>query len=482
MSLSGALSNAMSGLVANARGTTVVSSNIANALNENYGRQDLTLSTNGTQTSGGVIVARVTRHVDPILAYQKRLALADNSAASAHSDFHSNLEKLIGSIDTVESVAGKLTQLETAFLSAASDPSSETRLRNISFAAEAFADGLRRASTGIDTLRIRADLEIANAVDHLNNGLSQLERLNAQIMTAKHLGQDAHGLMDRRDATLDSLAEYVPLHVIERESGTVSVFTAQGRTLLDGRAVSFTFDRSSTILPHMTVENGLISSLRIDGKRVDIPGSGMMNGGSLETHFALRDVSAPQTQTRLDAIARDAIERFGPSGPDATLGAGDLGVFTDGGFAFNASAETGLASRITLNTALRPETTETWRWRDGINAAIPGDEGQSALILALHAQVKTSMVPGSIVLGPTSRSLVDHLQDLSNETAANRVRSGEASTAAKAHLNDVRAASASDGVNTDQELQKLIELEKSYAANARVVQVVDDKLSELLRI
>jgi flagellar hook-associated protein 1 FlgK len=39
MSLSGALSNAMSGLVANARGTTVISSNIANALNENYGRR-----------------------------------------------------------------------------------------------------------------------------------------------------------------------------------------------------------------------------------------------------------------------------------------------------------------------------------------------------------------------------------------------------------------------------------------------------------
>lgn len=66
--------------------------------------------------------------------------------------------------------------------------------------------------------------------------------------------------------------------------------------------------------------------------------------------------------------------------------------------------------------------------------------------------------------------------------AANRIRFSDASETASSYLNDVRNAVAADGVNTDQELQKLIELEKSYAANARVVQVVDDMLSELLRI
>ena len=53
MSLSGALSNAVSGLTANARGTSVISLNIANALNENYGRRDIKLTSNPTQTSGG---------------------------------------------------------------------------------------------------------------------------------------------------------------------------------------------------------------------------------------------------------------------------------------------------------------------------------------------------------------------------------------------------------------------------------------------
>ncbi|WP_300585186.1 flagellar hook-associated protein FlgK [Marivita sp.] len=482
MSLSGALSNAMSGLVANARGTTVISSNIANALNENYGRRDISLSTNATQTSGGVIVANVTRHADPILAYQKRLALADHSAASAQSDFQATLEQLIGSVDTIGSVAEKLTRFETALLSAASDPSSETRLRNISVAAEAFAGGLRDTSAGIDALRTRADADIAKTVDRLNSGLSQLEQLNAQIMTARHLGQDAHGLMDRRDATLDALAEFVPLHVVERDSGKIAVFTAQGRTLLDERAVTFGFAPTSTILPHMTVENGLLSGMTINGKPVSIPGNGMVNGGSLEAQFNLRDVSAPQMQKRLDAIARDAIERFGPGGPDTTLGVTDPGILTDNGLNFDVANETGLAGRITLNAALWAGSSEPWRWRDGLNATAQGDVGQSDLLLRMKAQLNLAAVPGSTVLGSAPRSLVDHLQELSNTAAAQRVGSEEAHVATFSRLTELRDAAASDGVNTDQELQKLIELEKSYAANARVVQVVDDMLSELLRI
>lgn len=482
MSLSGALSNALSGLSANARGTTVIASNIANALNETYGRRETSLSTNATQSSGGVIVAQVTRHADPIRAHQKRMALADASATSAQSRFHSDLEQLVGSVDTQGSVAEKLTRLETALLSAASDPSSETRLRNISFAAENFASGLRDASAGVDGLRARADANIASTVDQLNAGLSQLERLNAQIMSAKHLGQDAHGLMDRRDATLDSLAEIVPLHVVERDSGVIAVFTTQGRTLLDEKAATFNFDPTSTILPHMTADNGLLSTLRLDGKSVDIPGSGMMNGGSLEAHFNLRDVSAPLVQRRLDAIARDAVDRFGPGGPDTTLAPGDSGVFTDGGMPFSATAEVGLAGRITLNSMLSISTTDPWRWRDGINALGEGDAGQADLLLRLRSQMTAAQAPGSSILGSGPRSLVDHIQSLSNDVAANRVRFSDSETAASAHLNDVRQASAADGVNTDQELQKLIELEKSYAANARVVQVVDDMLSELLRI
>ncbi|MCR9111340.1 flagellar basal body rod C-terminal domain-containing protein [Marivita sp. XM-24bin2] len=482
MSLSGALSNAMSGLTANARGTTVVSSNIANALNEHYGRRDLVLSANATQSSGGVNIAGVERSFDPILAHHKRHAIASHASATVAAKFGNDLEQLVGSVDTARSLSDRLTRLETALISAASDPSSETRLRNISHSAEAFSADLRAASHGIDTLRANADAQIATFVDALNSGLSQLEQLNSQIMIATHLGQDVHGLMDQRDATLDILSEIVPVRVVQRESGVVAIFTTQGRTLLDDTAATFSFVPSPTTMPHMTVANGLLSRLQIDGNEIDIPGSGRMTGGALEAQFLLRDKNAPAAQERLDAIAREAVELFGPGGPDPTLGPGDAGTFTDAGSAFLPTDQTGLAGRITLNSALAASSGEIWRWRDGINASVQGDVGESNLLLALRDQVVVPKLPASGILGDAPRGLVDHVQEMSNGAAATRVRSSEILDTASAQLNHARQAVAVDGVNTDQELQKLIELEKSYAANARVVQVVDDMLSELLKI
>lgn len=482
MSLSGALSNAVSGLFANAAATTVVSSNVANAMNETYARRAVSLSTNARQTSGGVVVAQVTRYSDPISAYQTRLAIAEHSAASSHAAFQTGLEQLVGSIDTIGSIAEKLTRFESELLSAASDPSSQTRLKSMSSAAEALTLALNKASQGLVDLRSEADAKIASAVADINSGLAQLEDINTHIMSAKHSGQDVHGLLDQRDATLQALSKFVPLHVVERGSGAIAVFTTQGRTLLDECAAKFGFTPTPVVLPHMSVGNGLVSQLSVNDKTVEIPGTGMLKGGSLEALFEIRDLIAPNAHDHLDAIARDMIERFGAGGPDQTLGTGDLGVFTDDGAQLDPAAITGLAGRIRLNHLLSSPSPEIWRWRDGLNALQQGDAGQSDLLLNLHSEISLARIPSAPALGTNPRSLVGHLHSLSNDVASDRLRLVDAEESAATRLDDLRQASARNGVNTDQELQKLIELEKSYAANARVVQVVDDMLSELLSI
>lgn len=232
----------------------------------------------------------------------------------------------------------------------------------------------------------------------------------------------------------------------------------------------------------MSVANGLLSGLRINGQAVDLPGSAMMEGGALAAQFAVRDASAPDAQARLDGIAREAIQRFGAGGPDATLGPGDAGVFTDGGLAFVAANEPGLSARISLNTALSSSSSDLWRWRDGLNAPGQGDVGNATLLNGLQAVIFANAPTSSSALGPADQSLIGHVLTISTDIAANRVRSSDIRDFASAQLASARQSAAADGVNTDQELQKLIELEKSYAANARVVQAVDDMLSELLRI
>lgn len=482
MSLSGALSNALSGLNANSRGTTVVSSNIANALNETYGRRAVLLGTDATQTSGGVKVVGVTRFSDPVLAQQKRFAAADLGQSGVTARFATDLEAVFGGLDTLGSVAANLTRLETALLSAASDPSSDLRLRTISVEADTLAASFRSASDGIQQARMRADSEIADMVRTLDTGLQRIESLNARIVTAKHLGQDVLGLLDQRDAQLEAISGIVPLHVIDRDTGAVALFTKSGKSLLDGTAAEIGFQRHAQIEPHMRLDNGLLSPLTVNGDPVTADETGPFAGGSLSALFDVRDRLAVDAQSRLDGLARDLVERFETGGPDASILPGDTGLFTDNGAGFLPANEVGLSKRLSLNSALQPASAELWRWRDGLNAASPGDTGSSSLLLALHARLSEKTVPNSAALAGDQASFVDHVQTFTNDIASDRVRRQDRQSFAEDRFSVIRERAASNGVDTDQELQKLIALEKSYAANARVVRVVDDMLDELLGI
>ena len=92
MTISGALSNAMSGLRAAGRGAELVSSNISNALTPGYGRRVLSLSSSSIGTYGGVQVNGITRIVDAGLASDRRLADAENSNASLSANFFARIE------------------------------------------------------------------------------------------------------------------------------------------------------------------------------------------------------------------------------------------------------------------------------------------------------------------------------------------------------------------------------------------------------
>ena len=46
----------------------------------------------------------------------------------------------------------------------------------------------------------------------------------------------------------------------------------------------------------------------------------------------------------------------------------------------------------------------------------------------------------------------------------------------------LQAAEREAGVDSDDQLQRLLLIEQAYAANARVIQAVDDMLDSLLRI
>lgn len=484
MSLSGALSNALSGLTAASRAATVVSSNIANATNEAYGRRELEISARAGGTSGGVMIDGVVRYVDSYLVGDWRNAEADLAYADTTNTYYTRLETMMGTPEDYYSISGRIATFENALVAASSRPDLPERLTDVAGAAKNLAGTLNDTSDGIQKLREEADAEIASAVDRANALMRQVDTLNEQISHATHTGGDTASLMDHRQAAINELSEIVPVIETPRESGAIALYTPGGAVLVDSAAATLGFQRTNTITANMTLDAGLLSGLTIDGVAVNTSTeTGPIYGARLSALFDIRDNLAVEAQTRVDSVARDMVERFQDAGLDTTRAAGDPGLFTDGGAAFNTADEVGLSARIEVNALVDPdEGGAVWRIRDGLGAASEGPVGEAGLIYDMIDALSEKRTPSATVFGASGISASGLASSLLTLVGSERNTSDQDVAFANTRESELKSRMLSDGVDTDQETQNLLLIEQSYAANARLVQTIEDMLDMLMRI
>ncbi|RBI84645.1 flagellar hook-associated protein FlgK [Rhodosalinus halophilus] len=480
MSLSASLSNALSGLSAASRAAELVSSNISNALTPGYGPRSLQLSARAEGAAGGVRVDGVMRDVDPVLISDRRRADAALGRATAEADYLARLENVLGTPDDPGALSARVAELETALLAAAGEPAAPQRLDAAVMAAERLASGLRNASSEVQAMRVEADTDIGRMVERMNAALARVHDLNSAVVAAGVRGEDTSGLLDQRQRAIDDLAELVPLRELARPGGAVALYTQGGATLLDGSPVEIGFARSGVITANMTAADGDLSGLTVDGRPVPVD---RFAGGRLESRFLVRDDLAVSAQAGLDALARELIARFEDGLPDPTLAPGAPGLFTDAGAAFAAGAETGLAGRVEVNDAVRPETGgASWRLRDGLGAATPGPAGDGALLTAMQTAVAEARPPVAGGFGSVPRGVAALAADLAAQVSTRLVDAEARQSHAAAQHTEIALAERRLGVDTDSEMQRLMVIEQLYGANARMIRAIDEMMDTLTRL
>jgi flagellar hook-associated protein 1 FlgK len=485
MSITSSLSNALTGLTAASRAAELVSNNVSNAMTEGYGRREIVL---GARTLGGlsagVRVEGITRDVDANVLRDRRLADAELGERGTRAAALDRIGALAGSPEDPASVAGRVAAFEAALTSAASRPDSEVRLRNVLDAATALARTVNGVSDGIQAERMAADADIGRQVDILNRGLEEVRDLNTRILRLASTSRDSSALADQRQRVIDSIAAIVPLREIQKDNGTVALYTTTGAALLDGRAAVVGFTRAPTITADMTLASGALSGLTLDGKPVRTDGAfPPFAGGSLAAAFAVRDDIAVVAQARVDGLAREIVARFQDPAVDATLTPGAAGLFTDGTGAFDPANEEGLAARLSVNAVVDPARGgDLWRLRAGLGAAAPGPVGDAALLAALSAATSAIRAPASAALPAVGGSLAGLAAEFQSLTARDGLGAQTELGFASARQETLAALEKRGGVDTDQEMQKLLLIEQVYAANARVITTIDGLINRLLEI
>ncbi len=71
---------------------------------------------------------------------------------------------------------------------------------------------------------------------------------------------------------------------------------------------------------------------------------------------------------------------------------------------------------------------------------------------------------------------------LTSQVGADRYQAEQVQSFASSQFNELTELMLAEGVDTDQELQRLILIEQTYAANARVISAVDEMMQTLLRV
>lgn len=480
MAISQTMSNALSGLRAAMRGTEVTSSNIANAMTEGYGVRSLHLSARDMGGFGaGVNVTSVERGGDPFLVARRRLSDADFGARNETTRAYKKLEELMQGFGEGDALSDRLTAVETALVAASSDPSSTSRLERVVHRIQNLTDGVNRVGAGITEMRETADRQIAKEIRALNANLKEVDRLNDEIVRTRKGTGEVSGLFDQRQQLIDKISTMVPVRQLSRDGGRVALITDKGELLVDHRPREFGFTQATAIAPGMSFANGALSGLTLDGAPVTGGGAaGNLSGGSIGALFEVRDRIAPEAQSKLDEFADDLMKRLSDPAMDDTLSPGDAGLVV----AANPSdpnLPVGLASTLRINPAIAAGAGSATLLRDGLGAVVAGNVGDPQRLNNWAAALSK---PTHLAATSTTQRSAHHLNAITSSFAQERVVQEDNLGRSSAMRQSFLERERSQGVDTDAEMQNLLRLENAYAANAKVIQVVDTLMGRLLEI
>ena len=479
MSLSSALSIAQSALLATSKQTSVVSRNVADASNPDYTRRIAVV----TSTAPGARSVEIQRTANDLLFRQNLSALSAWSGQSALYNGMDQLDLSVNGVDNASSPSTAIANLQKALQLYATTPSNQNLGTSVIDAAKQVVNSLNSGTKAIQDFRTQADSQIATAVDDLNSLLGQFQDANTAVISGTRSGTDVSDALDQRDALLKKISEYVPVSTFTRGDNDMVITTKDGSTLFE------TVPRSVTFAPSAGYSAGTPgNTVYIDNVPVSAgTGDNATADGKLAGLLKLRDGVASTMQSQLDEIARGLVTAFAETAPSQPNAAG---LFTWSGAPAIPAAGTlvdGLAGSISVNAAFDPSASgNPALLRDGgANGAAyvvnTGGASYSDLLISYGNKLDQPMAFDTSAGITVSSGLSDYAANAIGwfegvrQQASTNADSKQALAARTAE-----ALSNDTGVNVDQEMSLLLDLEHTYQASAHMMKTVSDMLDALM--
>jgi flagellar hook-associated protein 1 FlgK len=311
MSLSQALSIAMSGLRANQLALSLTSSNVANSDTPGYIRKTVNqIQTSSGSIGAGVSVTGVNRELDLYLQQQIRTEQSGASYADLRSSILSSLQSIYGTPGGTGTLETAFNNLVTAVQGLSTSSDSQSARIGVLNAAQSLTQQLNSMSGGIQSLRSQAESGLNSAVNTANTAMQQIVNLNAQLASGDTTDAAAAALRDQRDQYVDQLSQLMDIRVIDNGNNQIQVFTNSGVQLVGAEASTLSFNPQGTVTPNTqwdadpTKSNlGTLTLHFPNGGSLNLIQTNSIRSGTIAGYLELRDKTLVQAQTQLDQFA-----------------------------------------------------------------------------------------------------------------------------------------------------------------------------------
>ncbi|HEY4321505.1 MAG TPA: flagellar hook-associated protein FlgK [Gemmatimonadales bacterium] len=445
--LTDVLNIAKTALLTQQRAMTVTGNNIANANTPGYVRETLNeLEETPERTPKGT----VGRGVMDTGVYAERDTFLDASYRNENSAYNQSntLQNLLDQLQSVTSqdqnsgLANSLDTLWGSFSDLANDPSNGAAKVTVQADANQVIQQLHSLQSGLDDVVSSAKQQFSSDVDEVNSLTSQIAALNTQIVAQGGPNHQAPDLENQRGVLIDQLSNLVDVRTLNRTDGSVGVI-AGGTLLVDAGTAQQVDMRTS---PSGGLSVGVVGS----------PASMTISSGSLAGLNDLLTDAAPAAQSALDTFTSalvtsvNAIHSTGPAG---------INFFDPSGTTARSIA---LSSQVAASAAnIQTGTTTS-----------PGDNTIALQLSQLRDASNASL--GGNTLDQYFAGVVTDI----GTRAANAQTAATAANTVSSALSQQRQSET--GVNTDEELIKLMQQQQAYSAAAHLVTVANQMMQSLL--
>ncbi len=458
------------------RSLEVTQNNVANAATPGYAAQRLALIAQPFDPlaglPGGVRPGILESARD---VYSEQAVRSQNSLLGRFEEQSLRLEAIeaVLPVTAGTGIAAALDRLYQAFSAFSTSPSSAGARQNVLLRAEELAAAFRQTAAALDTVRTDTDRKIRQTIDQINELGRRLAAINAE---RRRGGAGDAGLDAQLHNALEELSALADFTALYQEDGTVTVLLGGQAPLVVGENVytlSANYQIPASPPPLYPAAPPPVSITSTSGQQV----TALLTGGKLAALVDTRNrvlpslTGDPYQAGDLNLLAKAVADRV-----NSLLTSGRI---SDGPppqpgvplFTYDTSSDPNVARSFAVDASVTPQMLAA------IDPGPPYASNGTALKLAAMAQAPD---PADRINGFSFTEFYGDLAGRIGRELATARDNRDFRSQTVAQARNLRQQLS--GVSLDEEAVRLVEFQRAYQANARLLTTLNELLDTTLAL